>query len=143
ANDIIVGVGRLWIRPGEPVVDGGGLALVPGFIDTHSHADRGLRTGSDALGALSQGITTVVVGQDGSSEFPLQLFFDKMAQGVPVNVASYVGHGTLRSRAMGTDYKREARRDEVTKMQLLLDEEMRAGALGLSTGLEYDPGIYS
>src|SRR6185436_107838 len=101
ANDIIVGVGRLWIRPGEPVVDGHGLTLAPGFIDTHSHADRGLRAGSDALGALSQGITTVVVGQDGSSDFPLERFFARLAeQGLPLNVASYVGHGTLRSRVM-------------------------------------------
>lgn len=143
ADSVIVGVGALWTRPGEVTIDGGGLVLAPGFIDTHSHADRALRSGSDGLGALSQGITTVVVGQDGSSEFPIERFFQRMEQGTPLNIASYVGHGTLRSRVMGTDYKREAGRDELQKMQVLLEEELRSGAIGMSTGLEYDPGIYA
>ncbi|HEY9225410.1 MAG TPA: amidohydrolase family protein [Gemmatimonadaceae bacterium] len=143
ADAIIVGVGELSPRPGEPTIDGGGLVLAPGFIDTHSHADRGLRAGSDGLGALSQGITTVVVGQDGSSEFPIEKFFERFETGSPLNVASYVGHGTLRSRVMGRDYKREARVDEIQKISILLEEELRAGALGMSTGLEYDPGIYA
>jgi N-acyl-D-amino-acid deacylase len=142
ADSIIVGVGALWKRDGENTVDGGGLALAPGFIDTHSHADRALKNGSDALGALSQGVTTVIVGQDGSSDFPIDRFFKKMEAG-PLNVGSYVGHGTIRSRVMGSDYKREAREDEIQKMQILIAEELRSGAIGLSTGLEYDPGIYS
>ena len=144
AGNLIVGVGNLSRRPGETTVDGGGLAIAPGFIDTHSHADRGLQEGSDAIGALSQGITTVIVGQDGSSEFPVEKFLDRMERtGLPVNIGSYVGHGMLRSRVMGTDDKRAARPDEIQKMQILLDEELRTGGLGLSTGLEYDPGIYS
>lgn len=142
ADSIIVGIGALGARGGEPTVDGGGLALVPGFIDTHSHADRALKNGNDGLGALSQGITTVIVGQDGSSEFPLERFFKRM-QGGPLNVGSFVGHGTIRSVVMGSDYKRAARADEIQKMQILVGEEVRAGAIGLSTGLEYDPGIYS
>jgi N-acyl-D-amino-acid deacylase len=142
ADSIIVGIGALWARNGEKTIDGGGLALAPGFIDTHSHADRALKTGSDALGALSQGITTVIVGQDGSSDFPVDRFFKKMEHG-PLNVGSYVGHGTIRSRVMGSDYKREARPDEIQKMQILIAEELRSGAIGLSTGLEYDPGIYA
>jgi N-acyl-D-amino-acid deacylase len=143
ADDIIVGIGKLATRQGEPTIDGGGLVLAPGFIDTHSHADRGLRAGSNALAALSQGITTVVVGQDGSSDFPIERFFQRLGDSIPLNVASYIGHGTLRSRVMGSDYKRAARPDEIQKMQILLAEEMRSGPLGLSTGLEYDPGIYS
>ena len=142
ADSIIVGIGALWPRTGEPTVDGGGLALAPGFIDTHSHADRALKNGNDGLGALSQGITTVIVGQDGSSEFPIDRFFKRMVGG-PLNIGSYVGHGTVRSRVMGSDYKREARPDEIQKMQILIAEELRSGAIGLSTGLEYDPGIYS
>jgi N-acyl-D-amino-acid deacylase len=144
ADDLIVGVGNLSRRRGEVTVDGGGLALAPGFIDTHSHADRGLREASDATAALSQGITTVIVGQDGSSEFPVERFLERLERdSLPVNVGSFVGHGTLRSRVMGSDDKRPARADEIQKMQILLDEELRTGALGLSTGLEYDPGIYS
>ena len=130
--------------PTDRVIDGGGLVLAPGFIDTHSHADRALRRGNNALGALSQGITTVIVGQDGGSPFPLAEFFAALAQsGTPVNVASYVGHGTLRSRVMGEDFKRHATSTELERMKTLLEAELTAGALGLSSGLEYDPGIYS
>jgi N-acyl-D-amino-acid deacylase len=136
--------GPLPQQSGETIVDGGGLTLAPGFIDTHSHADRSLATGSDALGALNQGITTVVVGQDGDSPYPLGEFFSTIERvHPPINVASYVGHGTIREHVMGEDYKRHATAAELDKMKQLLAGEMRAGALGLASGLEYDPGIYS
>ncbi len=131
-------------RDGDRVVDGNGLTLAPGFIDTHSHADRSLLEGNDAIGALNQGITTVVVGQDGESPFPLTDFFTKLqAAHPPINVASYVGHGTVRERVLGADYKRTATAAEIARMRELVLQEMRSGALGLSSGLEYDPGIYS
>ena len=96
------------------------------------------------VAVVSQGITTIVVGQDGGSEHPLRTFFERLAATpVSVNVASYAGHGTLRSRVMGDDFKRTATPAEVAKMADLLRAEMEAGALGLSSGLEYDPGIYS
>jgi N-acyl-D-amino-acid deacylase len=140
----ITGVGTLRSLSTDSVVDATGLVLAPGFIDTHSHHDRGLDTHRDALGAVSQGITTIVVGQDGESQFPLADFFGRLEkEPVAINVASYVGHGTLRDRIMGADFKREATPAEVRLMQALLAEEMKAGALGLSSGLEYDPGIYS
>jgi N-acyl-D-amino-acid deacylase len=143
-GDRIVQVGpEVTASTNDVSIDGSGLALAPGFIDTHSHADRALRRGSDGLGALSQGITTVVVGQDGGSPYPLGEFFATLANGVPVNVASYVGHGTIRARVMGEDYKRAATAQEIARMRTLLQQELAAGALGLSTGLEYDPGIYS
>ena len=124
--------------------DAAGLVLAPGFIDTHSHHDRGLLDESAALAAVSQGITTVVVGQDGGSRFPLGSFFAALeASPVAVNVASYAGHGTLRREVMGADFRRKATPSEVAAMQTLLEAELAAGALGLSTGLEYDPGIYS
>ena len=141
---VAVEPGRGAARDDDRVVDGKGLTLAPGFIDTHSHADRSLLAGSDAIGALNQGITTVVVGQDGESPYPLSDFFTKLrAAHPPVNVASYVGHGTVRDRVLGADYKRTASPAEVARMRELVIEEMRAGALGLSSGLEYDPGIYS
>ena len=143
-GDRITAIGTLTATQGDRVIDARGLTLAPGFIDTHSHHDRGLIDQRDALGALSQGITTIVVGQDGGSPYPLAEFFSKLDGAPPaVHVASYVGHGTLRRRVMGTDFKRAATADEVAKMSELLRAEMQAGALGLSTGLEYDPGIYS
>lgn len=143
-GDRITDVGRLTPASGETVVDAGGLVLAPGFIDTHSHHDRRLTTMPDALALVSQGITTIVVGQDGGSPYPLGDFFRQLeATPVAVSVASYAGHNTLRRRVLGDDYRRAATLAEVDEMRRLLAAELSAGALGLSTGLEYDPGIYS
>jgi N-acyl-D-amino-acid deacylase len=143
-GDRIGDVGSSEAAPSDLIVDAHGLTLAPGFIDTHSHASRGLFEYRDALADVSQGITTVVVGQDGGSTLPLSEYFDRLrASPVAVNVASYVGHGTIRRQVMGDDFKRTATADEVRRMEELLQSEMSAGALGLSTGLEYDPGIYS
>jgi N-acyl-D-amino-acid deacylase len=144
SDDRIAEVGDLTPRPGEKVVDGKGLTLAPGFIDTHSHHDRGLLDARELVAATSQGITTIVVGADGGSSFPLSDFFSRLEATPPsVNVASYLGHGTVRRRVMGDDFKRAATQDEVSRMAALVRTEMQAGALGLSSGLEYDPGIYS
>ena len=143
-NGRIDAVGHRTRNPNDRVIDAHGLTLAPGFIDTHSHHDRGLFEHRDALGAVSQGITTIVVGQDGDSRYPLALFFTRLdSTPAALNVASYVGHGTIRSRVMGDDFQRVASDSEVARMRELVREEMSAGALGLSTGLEYDPGIYS
>ena len=129
---------------GDHVYDAAGLVLAPGFVDTHSHHDGGLLIELTALAAVSQGITTIVVGQDGGSPFPIADFFAALeATPAAVNVASYAGHGTLRRQVMGGDFRREATAHEVAAMQALLETELASGALGLSTGLEYDPGIYS
>jgi N-acyl-D-amino-acid deacylase len=137
-------VGRLEPEAGDRVVDGGGLVLAPGFIDTHSHHLGGALKAPDALGVVSQGITTIVAGQDGSSPFPLADTFAELESApLAFNVASYVGHGTLRGRVLGKDYRRHATGEEVARMRALLASEMKAGAFGLSTGLEYDPGIYA
>jgi N-acyl-D-amino-acid deacylase len=143
-GDRISEVGALDARPWERVIDAAGLTLAPGFIDTHSHHDRGLTDQRGALALVSQGVTTIVVGQDGSSRTPLADFFAQLERApAAVNVASYVGHGTVRSAVMGRDFRRFATPAEVDRMREIVQAEMRAGALGLSTGLEYDPGIYS
>ena len=138
------GADALTPNDGEPVHDAAGLVLAPGFIDTHSHHDGGLLDEPTALAAVSQGITTIVAGQDGGSRFPIADFFAALeATPAAVNVASYAGHGTIRRRVMGDDFRREATEAEVAEMQTLLEGELAGGALGLSTGLEYDPGIYA
>ncbi len=143
-NGRIESIGQWARNPTDRIIDARGLTLAPGFIDTHSHHDRGLGTRREALAAVSQGITTIVAGQDGGSRFPLAAFFQQLdKQPVAINVASYVGHGTIRQRVMGDDFRRAATDDEVARMRALVREEMDAGALGLSTGLEYDPGIFS
>ncbi|MFL6203673.1 MAG: amidohydrolase family protein [Thermoanaerobaculia bacterium] len=144
AGDRIAAVGEVEPIPGEPVFDARGLTLAPGFIDTHSHATGDLLEMPEALGAVSQGITTVVGGQDGESTLPLSELFEKLERSpAAVNVASYSGHGTLRDKVMGKDFRRAATAAEIAEMSRLLESDLEAGALGLSTGLEYDPGIRS
>jgi N-acyl-D-amino-acid deacylase len=143
-GDRIADVGSLEARRGESVVDGEGLVLAPGFIDTHSHHAGGLADDPDAVGAISQGITTIVSGPDGGSRYPLTELFEELeAAPVAVNVASFTGHGTLRRMVLGDDYRRPANAAELDSMVSLLRADMEAGSLGLSTGLEYDPGIYA
>ncbi len=125
-------------------VDATNLILSPGFIDTHSHHDRGLKENRAAEAVVSQGITTIIVGQDGGSDSPLQKYFQLLKDSpVAVNVGSYSGHNTLRDQVIGNDFKRKSTQDEIDSMIILLHADMKAGAFGLSTGLEYDPGIYS
>lgn len=142
-GDRIVAVGALTPQRSDLVVDAQGLTLAPGFIDTHSHHDRRLFDARDALAMVSQGVTTIVAGQDGGGSHLDRLFARLDSQPVAVNVASYAGHGAIRDEVMGADFKRVATPTEVARMQARVREEMQHGALGLSTGLEYDPGIYS
>jgi N-acyl-D-amino-acid deacylase len=144
-NDgLIADIGNLEPCDGETMIDGGGQTLAPGFIDSHSHADSDIFEHSEALPIISQGITTVIVGQDGGSPYPLAEFFSKLEDApATVNIASYVGHNSLRSEVLGDDFRRTASDEEIAVMADMLASELENGALGLSTGLEYDPGIYS
>ena len=140
----IKAVGALDALPGESIIDAGGLTLAPGFIDSHSHHDRGLKAAKDAVPLLTQGITTAVFGQDGDSHYPIKTFFDHYdASPAAINVASYVGHNTLRAHAMQERQNEAANLEDIERMRAYLAEELAEGALGLSTGLEYEPGLYS
>ncbi len=140
----IIAVGDLQALEDESVVDGGGQVIAPGFIDTHSHADKQIMDRRDALAAVGQGITTAIVGQDGGAPFPLADWFAALeAAPVAINLASYAGHNTLRWHVLGDKFQREATAGEMESMSSLLRSELSAGALGLATGLEYEPGIHS
>ena len=140
----IAEIGALEAKIGEIIVDAKGLVLAPGFIDTHSHHDISMREDPSLLPAVSQGVATIVVGQDGSSEFPIENTFAYLDENpIALNFVSYVGHNTIRNVVLGTDNKRAATASEIKKMALLVRSEIESGALGLSTGLEYEPGIYS
>jgi N-acyl-D-amino-acid deacylase len=142
--DRIAAVGNFEPAANDTVIDAAGLVLAPGFIDVHSHHDHELLERPEALAVVSQGITTIVAGQDGGQQYPLAEFFASLeASPVAINVASYAGHGTLRGQVMGEDYQRPASDAELAAMSGLLQSEMEAGALGLSSGLEYDPGSFS
>jgi len=131
-------------RRGEAVRDEHGLALAPGFIDMHSHHDNGIFKDLDAETVTRQGVTTVFVGQDGESNFPLADFFTHLEKTpAAINFASMVGHATLREQVMGKDLYRPCTAEELSKMQDLLSRELQAGAFGLSTGLEYEKGHFA
>ena len=141
---VIVDMGDLQARPGETVIHGSGLVLAPGFIDTHSHQDGAFGRSSSAIGAVSQGITSVILGNYGGSPYAMAELRE-LIENTPltINVASYTGHGTLRQATMGKDYQRAANDAELAAMSAQLRDELAQGSLGLSTGLEYDPGIYA
>jgi N-acyl-D-amino-acid deacylase len=143
-GDAIAEVGRLTPRPGEPVIDGTGMVLAPGFIDPHNHSTAGLEVEPAAVTQVSQGITTVAVGQDGSSPWPIGEYLSRLRAKPPaVNAVVFAGHATIRRNVMGNDYARAARPDEVARMAALVSQAMHQGAFGLSSGLEYEVGSYS
>jgi len=119
-GDSIVAVGRrgqIKVPANSRVIDARGLVLAPGFIDAHNHSDRGFTTDPSAASQVSQGITTVIIGQDGGSPFPVGEYlatFDKTP--ISLNVLTFVGHATLRERAMGDDTNRRATPAELERM---------------------------
>jgi N-acyl-D-amino-acid deacylase len=143
-GDKIVDVGNFKPRAREPVVDATGLTLAPGFIDPHNHSTQGLETEPAATTQVSQGITTVVIGQDGGSPWPIGEYLEARRQKPPaVNVVMMVGHATVRRQVMGDDFRRAAAAEEIAKMAELVEQAMKEGAGGLSSGLEYEVGSYA
>ena len=143
-GDSIVAVGRrgqVKIPRDARVIEARGLVVAPGFIDAHNHSDRGFTTDPSAASQVSQGITTVVIGQDGGSPFPVGEYLARLDQNpIALNVLTFVGHATVRSRVMGEDTNRRATPAEVERMKQLVEQAMRDGAVGLSSGLEYETG---
>jgi N-acyl-D-aspartate/D-glutamate deacylase len=146
-------------------LDGSGLTLAPGFIDTHTHDDAALLRYPGLEFKLAQGVTSVVVGNCGFSAAPgaqqaLRLFegifggvevdwddtagyLDAVSRRRPaVNSIALIGHSTLRLAAMGTE-KRAPTDSELAQMRAWVRQAMEQGACGLSTGLIYTPGRYA
>ncbi len=143
-RDQISEVGLLTPRPGEKVIAAQGMIVAPGFIDIHNHSERGLDPEPTARTQILQGITTLAVGPDGASPFPIGTYLDGREQHhAAVNVLAFVGHATVRQKVMGSDYKRHATASEIAQMAALVEQGMREGACGLLTGLEYDVGFPS
>ena len=153
----------------KETLDAEGLALAPGFIDSHSHANRELFFESQRHHVLRMGVTTELSGQCGISISPLPVRknpeacksdfaiwgdgicgFETVREEIEavrklklgVNQASFTGHTAIRYHAMGYE-NRHANAEDIAKMQALLEEAMEAGSLGFSTGLSYEPGIFS
>ncbi len=139
--------------PAADSIDAENLTLAPGFIDVHTHAEnevKGAVGGDDILSIpeaenfVRMGVTSIVTGNCGLSSSQIRTFLDAVDATKPtVNVGTLAGHNTLREAAMGGILRRPPTPQEQERMRSLLDEAMRAGALGLSTGLIYVPGSFS
>ena len=143
-DDKIWEIGNLTAFQNEESTEGQGLVLSPGFIDTHSHHFGGLNKMPEAIPAVSQGITTIIIGQDGGSYSMDSLKKFVKIRPVAVNIATFTGHSTLRSQVMGArSLFRTAKPSELEKMKVLLKKELEKGSFGLATGLEYESAFFS
>lgn len=134
-------IGKIKPKKNEGVIDADGKILAPGFIDIHNHSETGLVREGAASNQVSQGITTILVGPDGGSPFPIENYLRNLQERIAPNVGAFIGHATLREQVMKGDYARKATPEEIEKMKRLLAEAMKQGAYGLSSGLEYDTGF--
>jgi N-acyl-D-amino-acid deacylase len=139
----IAKVGFIDESQAKKTIDAQNLIVSPGFIDIHTHCDRQIAKVPTVDNYIHQGVTTVIGGNCGGHPFPLRELFKKIEdRGISLNFGCLIGHNTIRRKVMG--FKMEApTEEEMEKMKALVDEEMKAGALGFSTGLSYLPGIYS
>lgn len=140
------------LKQGEEIeakntIDATGLIVAPGFIDVHNHSDWNLQGEEKKLneGFVRQGVTTIVGGPDGywAPSTIKELIEVYKAKGIGTNVAFYVGHNGIRKEVMQKDQNRAPTAKELEQMKKLVREGMEMGAVGLSTGLMYEPGIYS
>jgi N-acyl-D-amino-acid deacylase len=139
----ISAIGKLPNATAKKTVDAKGFIVAPGFIDVHAHIENGVFERPTADNYIYDGVTTVVTGNCGGSADDLKKFFWQLdSMKTSINVASLVGHNTVRGLAMGLD-KRFATSEEQKKMEELVAQAMKDGAVGLSTGLIYLPGMYS
>lgn len=152
----IAAVARRIADKGTTEVDARGRAVAPGFIDIHSHADGSLFSDPRSESVIRQGVTTIVVGQDGGSRFPSRRAGDEaggyasyagLAAAIDrlpssVNVASMIGLGTIRGIVVGAD-DRPATPAEIARMTAMVRDAIASGACGASSGLEYTPGAFA
>jgi len=152
----------------KEVIEAKGLAVAPGFIDAHDHTDLGLLANPKAESQVRQGVTTVISGNCGHSPFPVSDlifeewktnakdeynidlnwkditgFFNRLKEkGMALNYGTLVGHGSIRREAVGLDDAPPGE-SQLKQMQKLVEENIKAGALGMSTGFEYAPGSFA
>ncbi len=139
----IAAIGRLNGKTAERVIDAARRVLAPGFIDVHTHIEGGIEKVPRGDNYLLDGVTTVVTGNCGGSRLDLAQWFQQLEETrIGLNIASLIGHNTVRAEVMGTSFKK-ADDEEIRRMQALVEKGMQDGAVGLSTGLIYIPGTYS
>lgn len=139
----IVFVGKLQSAQAKQEILANGLVVAPGFIDVHTHIEGESLQTPAASNFIFDGVTSVVTGNCGGSNLDIATYFRKLdSVKTSINVASLIGHNTVRRAIMG-DLQRDPTPDEQMKMEALVEKAMKEGAVGFSTGLIYVPGTYS
>lgn len=142
-NGKIAAVGKIELPDAARVIDVKGMIIAPGFIDVHTHVESSSLTVPTADNFIFDGVTSVITGNCGSSETDLaRYFFQLDSVKTSVNVATLIGHSSVRRTVMGYS-QRDPSPEEQVLMEALVEEGMRQGAVGFSTGLIYVPGTYS
>ena len=142
-NGKVAAIGKLDHFTATRTINADGQIVAPGFIDVHAHIEFGLFDNPTANNYVHDGVTTVITGNCGGSADSLKDFFTRIdSVGISINVASLVGHNTVRRQVLGLA-NRAASAEDQRRMEGLVAEAMEQGAVGLSTGLIYLPGLYS
>lgn len=142
-NNKIAAIGTLTNWKAKKEIDAKGLIVAPGFIDVHAHIEGGEVKNPLATNFIYDGVTSVVTGNCGGSADDMKNYFDFIdSLGVSINVAALMGHNNIRKQVMGTA-NRHATAQELKQMEAIADKAMKAGAVGMSTGLIYIPGTYA
>jgi len=141
-DDRIVFIGNIDEEDGDSILNVSGLIVSPGFIDMHSHIEPLMQI-PDATSHVLQGVTTTLGGPDGSSPWPFGEYLDSLDNmNLGLNVAYLIGHNTVRRNVMQMD-NRAPTEEELAQMKSYIDQAMKDGAFGISTGLKYLPGAFS
>lgn len=139
----IVKIGRIKNLVAGKEIDAAGMFITPGFIDVHTHIESDEAIDPLASNFIYDGVTSVITGNCGSSRVDLEPYFITLdSLHLSINVSSLIGHNDVRKAVLGTA-NRQATNEELNRMKLLVEQAMRAGAVGFSTGLIYIPGTYA
>jgi N-acyl-D-amino-acid deacylase len=142
-NGKIIAIGRLSAYTATKTIDAKGLVIAPGFIDVHTHIEGAEKKNPTADNFIYDGVTTVVTGNCGLSQVNIGRYFTMLdSLKTSINIASLIGHNDVREAVMGTA-NRDPSEAEMKKMEMIVEQAMKDGAVGFSTGLIYIPGTYS
>ncbi|GAB3784790.1 amidohydrolase family protein [Spirosoma horti] len=142
-NGRIARIGTLKATDAKRTIDATGLIVAPGFIDVHTHVEGDLEVQPGAPNFIFDGVTTMITGNCGGSSTNLRTYFDTLRmQGISVNLGSLIGHNTVRMKVMKMAFREPTAREQAD-MESLVEQAMKDGAVGISTGLIYTPGTYA
>lgn len=138
----IARVGQFETADAKQIIDANNKIVAPGFIDVHTHVE-GIYKNPAAENFVRMGVTSLVTGNCGGSVTDVKAFFDKMKEKpIAVNLATLIAHGSVRAKVMGLD-NRAPTAEEQKQMNEVVEQAMKDGAVGLSTGLIYLPGTFA